>query len=48
MNVRMEKLLTNEENNHIMPFLWIHGENEVIALRVKNFQALYGMRLVLL
>ncbi len=28
MNTRIEKLLNNRESNHMMPFLWVHGEPE--------------------
>jgi hypothetical protein len=34
MNTKIEKLLVNQENNHMMPFLWIHGEPEEIYRRM--------------
>ena len=34
MNARIEKLLMNQENNHMMPFLWIHGETEATYRRM--------------
>ena len=34
MNTEIEKLLNNQESNHIMPFLWIHGESEEIYRRM--------------
>jgi len=34
MNTTIENLLNNQERNHMMPFLWIHGESEAIYRRM--------------
>ena len=34
MNTRIEKLLNNQESNHMLPFLWVHGESEEVYRRM--------------
>jgi len=36
MNQKIKKLLNGEGENHIFPFLWLHGEEESVLREYMN------------